>query len=247
MYPLAASTLFIIASSVLLAYTLFGISGFGTALIAAPLLSLYLPLPKIVPLLALLDVLAACNNVYHDRKFAQRSALKTLLPTLLLGACIGATLLLQAQLHTLMLGMGVLLVVYAIYGWCKRPPSARMAQALALPLGLTGGVLGAVFGSGGFLYAIYLSATVPDKQAIRATLSTLIACSTLFRVVLYMTMGTYADTQLLLLCLCLLPCMLLGTYLGRRLSHTLPPAQFQQTIHGLLLLTGIHILYRYWN
>jgi uncharacterized membrane protein YfcA len=44
-------------------------------------------------------------------------------------------------------------------------------------MGTVGGLFGALFGSGGFLYAIYLNSRLP-KDAARATQSALISCST---------------------------------------------------------------------
>jgi uncharacterized membrane protein YfcA len=41
----------------------FGIAGFGTALVAGPILILFMPLSKIVPLLVLLDFVAAFGNL----------------------------------------------------------------------------------------------------------------------------------------------------------------------------------------
>jgi hypothetical protein len=53
----------------LIAYIIFGISSFGTALISAPLLAFYMPVAKIIPLLALLDFLAALLNLAMIKLF----------------------------------------------------------------------------------------------------------------------------------------------------------------------------------
>jgi len=45
--------------SVVVAYIIFGIAGFGTALVSAPVLAQVMPVAKVVPLLALLDFIAA--------------------------------------------------------------------------------------------------------------------------------------------------------------------------------------------
>ena len=59
------------------AYIIFGLSGFGTTLIAAPWLSLYLPLNHIIPMIVILDAIASfknwiitlvCNNTSLNRK-----------------------------------------------------------------------------------------------------------------------------------------------------------------------------------
>ena len=53
----------VIAVGVVVAYIVFGIAGFGTALVAGPILILFMPLSKIIPLLVLLDFVAAFGNL----------------------------------------------------------------------------------------------------------------------------------------------------------------------------------------
>lgn len=53
---LSWSDLFICLLTLFFAYVIFGMAGFGSALIAGPVLALYLPLSMIVPLLALIDL-----------------------------------------------------------------------------------------------------------------------------------------------------------------------------------------------
>lgn len=48
--------------AIVLAYVVFGIAGFGTALVAGPLLAGVLPLSQIIPLLVLLDFSASFGN-----------------------------------------------------------------------------------------------------------------------------------------------------------------------------------------
>jgi len=58
----------VIGVGVALAYIVFGIAGFGTALVAGPILILFMPLSKIVPLLVLLDFVAAFGNLLPSRR-----------------------------------------------------------------------------------------------------------------------------------------------------------------------------------
>ncbi len=49
------------------AYIVFGIAGFGTALVAGPVLIHFMPLSRIIPLLVLLDFVAAFGNLLPSR------------------------------------------------------------------------------------------------------------------------------------------------------------------------------------
>ena len=48
-----------------------------------------------------------------------------------------------------------------------------------VPFGSIGGVFSAMFGSGGFIYAMYLSRRLADKDAVRGTQSALLALGTI--------------------------------------------------------------------
>ena len=62
----------IVLPTLVVAYIIFGIAGFGTALVAAPILAHAMPIASVVPLLALLDFGAAALNGFtaqrQDRK-----------------------------------------------------------------------------------------------------------------------------------------------------------------------------------
>jgi uncharacterized membrane protein YfcA len=49
------TTIAIVLPTLVVAYVIFGIAGFGTALVAAPVLAHTMPIASVVPLLALLD------------------------------------------------------------------------------------------------------------------------------------------------------------------------------------------------
>ncbi len=229
---------------IVLAYVVFGIAGFGTALVAGPVLILFMPLSKIVPLLVLLDFIAAFGNLLPSRKNVARSELLRLLPCMALGCTLGVIFLLNLKSDVLLLLMGLFISAYAIYSlWVKVRP-ARLAAGWSVPMGIVGGLFGALFGSGGFLYAIYLNSRLP-MEAARATQSALISCSTVVRLSLFALAGVYADLPLLLLALCLLPAMALGLWIGRRLTMKLSREAFIRLVTWLVLASGIALIGRY--
>lgn len=88
-WPFGATDWLIIALAISLAYIVFGIAGFGTALVAGPILILFMPLSKIVPLLVLLDFVAAFGNLLPSRRDVARPELLRLLPCMALGCTLG--------------------------------------------------------------------------------------------------------------------------------------------------------------
>ena len=144
------------------------IAGFGTALVAGPLLIMFMPLSKIIPLLVLLDFIAAFGNLLQSRHDVNTPELLRLLPCMAVGCTFGVIFLLNLHSDLLLLLMGLFISAYAIYSLAVKARPARMAAGWSIPMGTVGGLFGALFGSGGFLYAIYLNSRLP-KDAARAT------------------------------------------------------------------------------
>ncbi|MGR4039057.1 sulfite exporter TauE/SafE family protein [Pseudomonas sp. JDS08PS003] len=234
----------VIGLGIALAYVVFGIAGFGTALVAGPILILFMPLSKIVPLLVLLDFVAAFGNLLPSRKDVAKPELLRLLPCMALGCTLGVIFLLNLKSDLLLLLMGLFISAYAVYSlWVKARPT-RLAVGWSVPMGIVGGMFGALFGSGGFLYAIYLNSRLP-KDPARATQSALISCSTVVRLSLFAVAGVYAELPLLLLAGCLLPAMALGLWVGRRLTMRLSREAFVRLVTWLVLASGVALIGRY--
>jgi len=245
--PLAPAPLALAILVVLLAYVVFGIAGFGTALVAGPLLAQWLPLSQIVPLLALLDCAAAATNLLRDGRRAERTELVRLAPLMIAGSGLGALILLFTHAGALMLALGIFATAYALYALSGLKPSGRLPAWACVPFGLVGGVFSALFGSGGFLYAIYLSGRIADKDAIRVTQSTLIGLSTLTRLLMFLAAGVYASGAIVLLALLLAPAMLIGSQIGRAVTLRLTREQFLKIVNGVVLVSGIFLLVRYFS
>lgn len=245
-FALDLSDYLVIFATLSCAYVIFGIAGFGSALIASPVLALYLPVAKIVPLLALMDLCAAVVNVSRDGRKADWTELRRLLPFMVIGSLIGAAILLKTQPDILLLALGVFVVGYSAYSISGLKPDRAFSPVSAIPFGSVGGVFSALFGSGGFIYAIYLSGRVRDKDTMRITQTTLIGLSTLTRVVLFTIAGVYLDTSLLWLALFLAPGMLIGVTVGRRLTLGMSRERFLGLINLVVMVSGVMLIVRYF-
>lgn len=244
---LTLSSYLVLAATLLVAYVIFGIAGFGSALVASPVMALYIPVAKIVPLLALLDMCAAIVNVSRDGRNAQWAELKRLIPLMIIGSLVGAAILLKTRPDILLLALGIFVVLYALYSLSGLKPDRQFSPKASVPFGLVGGIFSALFGSGGFIYAIYLSGRIEKKEAFRMTQTTLIGMSTLTRVVIFTFAGVYLDIDLLLLALVLLPGMLMGITLGRHFTLKMSREQFMKLINVILLASGTVLMVKYFS
>lgn len=232
--------------TITVAYIIFGITAFGTALIASSILAFFIPVNKIIPLLALLDCFAAVTNVLRDRLNADKTELKRLVPLMIIGSLVGAGILFYTRPDILLPILGIFVVCYAIYNLSGLKPHSTYSAKAVFPFGFIGGIFSALFGSGGFIYAIYLSGRIKDKNTIRVTQSTLIGLSTFTRVVIFFIAGIYLEIYFLGMVLLLIPGMLLGVFIGRHITLKLSKEQFLKIINIVILLSGLSLLLNYF-
>lgn len=122
------------------AYIVFGIAGFGTALVAGPVLIHFMPLSRIIPLLVLLDFVAAFGNLLPSRRDVVRGELLRLLPFMAVGCTLGVVFLLRLKSDLLLLLMGIFVTAYAVYGLAVKVRPANLSGAWAVPMGTVGGL-----------------------------------------------------------------------------------------------------------
>ena len=230
-------------ATVFLAYAVFAIAAFGTALIAAPVLAQFMPVAKVVPLLSLLDLVASASSLLRLRRSVSRPELMRLLPWLVGGAIAGAWLLLVLPAKAMMIALGAFVALYGVRGLVRRGEPRLLSHRWAPAFGLAGGVLGGMFGTGGFIYAMYLSRRL-DPEPMRATQSALIALATSIRVTIFAVAGVYSDPVLLLFLALLLPAMALGLYAGGHMRLRLSSEHFLRVLHTLLAASGLALVWR---
>lgn len=109
--------------TLLCAYLVFGMAGFGSALVATPVLAMYLPLNMIVPTLALIDLTAALINLVKDGKNADYHEIKWIIPLMMVGSLIGAAILLKTRPDILILLLGIFVIFYVLNTFFQRKPS----------------------------------------------------------------------------------------------------------------------------
>jgi uncharacterized membrane protein YfcA len=230
--------------AVVAAYVIFGIAGFGTALVSAPVLAQVMPVAKVVPLLALLDFIAAAASGLRMTKNVVVGELRWLVPMMVVGSLIGVWTLLLIPTRLMMAALGLFVIAYAARGLLGKSASGALSRHWAPLFGVGGGMCSAMFGSGGFVYAMYLSRRLGNLETIKATQSALIALSTLTRVIMFAIAGVYGDLDLILLAVILLPGMALGLYVGHRIILRMTKAHFLRVLHTLLIASGAALLCR---
>jgi len=241
---LPLETFAIAALIVACAYVIFGLTGFGSTVVAVPLLALVLPLKFAVPLMMLLDLAATLMLGARLRKGIRVDELTWLVPCILVGMLAGLTLLIKVAEASLLLGLGAFVLLYAVYGLTRKGVPVRMGRAWSVPVGFAGGALSALFGTGGVLFAMYFTGRIHDKDQLRATNASMIMFSALVRVVLFGFAGLLTQDDLLACAALLAPAMLAGFFVGNRLHAVIPAARVVSLVYAVLVVAGVSLLFR---
>ena len=230
---------------VLSAYTVFGMTGFGSAIVAVPMLVHIKPLAFAVSLVLLLDFVATLTVGSKNWRKVDKLELLRLSPWMLIGVVLGVRALSVLEPRALLLGLGVFICANAL--WSLRSASTAsdpVAAAWSVPAGLIGGMFGAAFGTGGPIYTVYLVRRILEVDAFRATMAAIVLVSALIRLLVFGAAGLLADTSLLTTAIALAPVCFMGVVLGSKLRPRFEPQTLRKLVLQLLLAGGVAVVVR---
>lgn len=231
----------------LLAYFLRGITGFGSGLIAIPLLAHFLPLTFVVPMMMMLDLTASVVLSRHTRLQVRWDEIRFLLPSTIVGIVIGSYLLVNLPREPLLVGLACFVIFFGLRYVFNVHGEKPISRWWSLPTGLSGGLIGAMFGTGGPPYVVYLSHRLHDKTQLRGTLSGLFMLDGGLRVITFLFIGLLLQEGMFSALLMAFPLMALGLYLGNRVHLGISRQQQLAIIGGLLLISGGSLLWKAWG
>ncbi|SEA41331.1 hypothetical protein SAMN05660964_01539 [Thiothrix caldifontis] len=226
---------------VVLAYFIRGIAGFGSGLIAVPLLALFLPLTFVVPLILLLDFTASLVMGGLDLKRVQWREVGMLIPFSLIGVMVGTQLLVNLPLTPMLLILAAFIFVFAVRSLLNLKGEKPVSAWWAIPASFTGGTVGGLFGTGGPPYVIYLNHRIQDKTLLRATFSALFFIEGAVRIATFFIAGLLLAQTVWWNALFALPLMLGALWVGGHVHTGLTQTHMTRLIGVLLLLASVSL------
>ncbi|HEY5637889.1 MAG TPA: sulfite exporter TauE/SafE family protein [Burkholderiales bacterium] len=242
--PGGLPTLAILAAAAFAGSLVFGLTGFGAALITIPLATHFVPLPFALALFSLMDLANAARVGAENPRNAVRAEWMRLIPMIVVGTAIGVTLLVNLPRKAGMLALGTFVIVYALWSLAKPGGSGRIAAGWAWLAGLAGGLTSTLFGAGGPPYVIYLSQRGLSKEALRATLGFATLSSISLRVAAFLISGLLLDLTVWLCALAVLPAAWLGLGLARRMYLRVSREALLRAMALVLLASGAGLIVR---
>jgi uncharacterized membrane protein YfcA len=222
------------------AYLVRGVAGFGSGLIAVPLLSLVAPVPAVVPLVVALDYIGSLSQGIKNLDRIAWTEQLVLVPFMIAGILGGLYLLSALPTTVLAHSLGAFVIVFAVYQWLPLP-RMHASRSLASLCGILGGLVGTLFGTGGPFYVIYLNLRTLEKTVFRATFAINFLIDGGIRLAAYVVMGLIGWKMLLTLG-ATLPVAAAGLYLGGRVQTGFSQTTFVRFVSALLVASGITLL-----
>jgi len=241
---MGASELATLGAIAFLGALVFGLTGFGSALVTIPLASHVVPLPFALALFALADLMSALRVGLENPRNAVRGEWTRLVPMIVAGTALGVTALVNLPRAAGMLLLGVFVLSYALYSLVRHPAGRVISPRWAWLAGLAGGITSTLFGAGGPPYAIYLSQRGLSKEQFRATLAFAAMTSISLRVTAFLLTGLLLDPQVWLAAAVAVPAAFIGIAAARRLFRRISRDTLLRAVTLMLLASGGSLVLR---
>lgn len=218
-----------------------GVSGFGAALIAIPLLTLIIDIKMAVPLCSLAGTVIATYMTLQLRHSFDMKKIGPLCIGSIPGIALGATLLKTVPSNLIETLMGVFLIGYGLYNLFFIIPSRRLHRRWGYLAGFLTGAIGAAFSAGGPPTIIYITLNNWTKNEIKATLSGFFCFASYIVIVAHLITGV---TTLTVLKTFLIsgPFILLGTALGTYCYRFFKKDLYLKVVFACLIVMGIMMI-----
>ncbi|HUN67681.1 MAG TPA: sulfite exporter TauE/SafE family protein [Burkholderiales bacterium] len=224
---------------------IFGVTGFGAALVTVPFATHFVPLPFALALYVLMDLANAFRIGFENPKNALRSEWTRMVPSILAGTIAGITLLVNLPRGAATLALGVFVFAFAIYSLTRHPDAQRVLPARwAYVAGFTGGVTSTLFGAGGPPYAMYLSHRALTKEQYRATLGLATLTSISLRTVAFFAIGFLLDPRVWIYAAFVVPAGLAGIWAAGHLFRRISREALMRAVALMLLVSGTSLIVR---
>lgn len=219
-------------------------TGFGYAIITAPLLALVLTAKETVMLLMLTALVICTLLLRATRNQGSFRAIAPLCIASVAGAIPGAYVMTQISNDGLKLSIGILLLFATLALWRQYTFPLRPGRAAEALVGFIGGFLTTSTGvTGPPVILYYLNARAEtDKVAFRANLTRFFLLINLASVVFSYVAGSLVLDELWLHFLVAVPALFAGFFLGEKLFHRISAPMLRTAALLLIFASSIAIV-----
>lgn len=233
------------ALALAIGYAVRGAAGFGSGIIATPLLTFVLPLSITAPLITVIGLFVSVRQAILDWHLIEWRRIVVFVPGSIAGVALGLLIFKTVDQLALARGLGAYVLLYALYSlfgerFLHRPPS--IPRWLIHPVAALGGFVATIFGGlAGPIYVTYFDALKLAKGVFRVTVSTTLLILSVVRSIGYVATGVFRREDLILIGAALVP-VAVGILIGDRLHDKLDPKAFRKGVGAMLVASGLGLL-----
>lgn len=231
-----------IALLTLLASLIGTLAGFGISTIMVPILLIIFPLPQT---LLLVGIIHWFNDIWKIILFREGIRWKLFLAFGLPGiltSFIGSSLSLKISREILSRALGVFLIAYVLFIIFNRTFKLSQKLSVAVSSGALTGFFAGIFGIGGEINAVALSAFNLEKAVYVATAGAISFMIDSTRIATYIRGGIGLEPPLLSGFLIFVPASLIGAMLGKRGIEKIPQEKFRNFVAVFIFLLGLKLI-----
>lgn len=227
-------------------FTIEGIAGFGSTVMALPFVAMLIGIDKAVPMLCALSVMLSTFIVLRSWRNLDIREYGFIVLHVGLGVPIGLFLMdylpkkwMLALLAVFMLFVGC----KGLYGVLKKGAAQTETvqcrkNLLSRIILFAGGIIQGAFSSGGPLVVMYASKALPEKSKFRASLSSLWLTTNSIMVIKWTVSGNVWNMQIGKMILCALPFIICGMIFGDYLHHKADQRKFTILVYTVLIIAA---------
>ena len=211
--------------------------GFGTALVAMPLLVLVLGLYTATPLVALVVLITITVLLFREWRHMDIRSAWQLLVASVFGIPIGLLLLRVAPAYLVKSILGVILIGFSVYNLTRPRLPVISRGPLVYVFGFVAGILGGAYNTNGPPVVLYGALSRWSPEQFRATVQGYFLPSAVMVCVGHAAAGLWSSEVFKLAALAA-PVVLIGNLIGVWLARRIPAERFTQILYVVLTALG---------
>jgi len=222
--------------------------GIGAGVFLTPIASLVVHPKVAVGILAPLMLASDITTLrYHWKKW-DIGQLLIIVPFGLIGILIGSMYLSWAPTHVAKISIGLIAIIfssfqiYRIY-FLNLETHKPFKRSFGIAVSFVAGIASAIAHSGGIVLTFYLITLKLSKYAFISTLTSYLFFNDILKITLFYKFGILTN-HLLLISLCVIPALFLGSFFGNKTVGALSYSQFVVIINFLIFSSGILLVLR---
>lgn len=216
-------------------------AGFGSALIAMPLLAAMVGTRTAAPLFALSFVCIAVVITYRYRHELQFKNFWRLQVAGLIAIPIGVNILSQWDEQITLFIYGLFVIAYALYALLGFQPPRLKSRYWQFGLGFIAGMVSGAYNTSGPVYVIYGDSQKWSPFEFKGNLQALFFINSVFTTINHFIAGN-VTSDVLNLWVYAVPGVAVGIALGFAMDKYIKPEPFRKVVQVLLLLIGIALI-----